>query len=171
MLRMTLGFALRRALDRQLPSGWLYLPESLTLTAETPCVLALDDEEFDDQARPVAAVRAGFVREGLDTATMEDTGACARSFQDPPTDNLLIESFEYYLQFDAFLPTPGAPAPPPWEETQRRLDREFYDLLGPERTTQGCDRDGCLRGAVSHSRLCKVHHFESIHRRRCPFDD
>ena len=74
MMRMTLGAALRSALNHQLPSGWLYLPESSTLSAETQCVLAVGDEELDDQARPVAALRAGFVREGLETATMRTIG-------------------------------------------------------------------------------------------------
>jgi len=33
------------------------------------------------------------------------------------------------LRFDAFLPSPGAPDPPPWEETQLKLDRQFYTAL------------------------------------------
>lgn len=50
-------------------------------------------------------------------------------------------------------------------------DREFYDLLGAERSDTPCRREGCKRGAVALSALCRVHHFESINQRRCPFGD
>lgn len=169
---MTLGSALRSALLRTLPSGWLYLPKEVALTPETECVLVDDpDAELDERCRPVEAVRAGFPREGLDTEGLADTADCAKLFQDPPSDALLVESFAYYLRFDAFLPRPGAGEPPPWEETQMKLDREFYDLLGPERPDQLCRRENCKRGAISHSVLCRIHHFEDIRGRPCPFED
>ena len=169
---MTLQFALRSALRRTLPQGSLYLPNHTELKPETPCVLVDDpDAERDDRYRPIEAVRAGFPLEGLDTETMEDTCDCARALHDPPSDELLVESFAYYLRYDAFLPERGAPEPPPWEETQLTLDREFYELLGPERSDQRCRRADCARGAISHSVLCKVHHFEDIRGRACPFDD
>jgi len=60
--------------------------------------------------------------------------------------------------------------PPPVEDRQRRLDREFYDLLGPEDMSRPCKRDGCSRGAIANSVLCKRHHFEMIQRHDCPFD-
>jgi hypothetical protein len=60
--------------------------------------------------------------------------------------------------------------PPPMEDRQRRLDREFYDRLGTEDSSRPCKRDGCPRGAIVNSVLCKRHHFEMIQRRDCPFD-
>lgn len=174
MLRMTLGQALRGSLERTLPEGWLYLPASEKLTPDTPSVLLLysdDETERDDDGKPVAAIDAGFPEEGLDTQLMEDTAEAARLFQDPPSDALLIESFEYYRRFDAFLPKPGAPEPPPPDETQRHVDRTFYDLLGPERPDRQCRAHGCARGAVSLSALCRIHHFENVHERACPFSD
>jgi len=172
MLRITLGQALRRAAEHTLPEGWLYLPCEAPLTPETPCVL-LDDEENDrdDDGNPLEAIRASFPFEGLATQLMEDTAEAARCFQEKPTDELLIESFDYYRRFDAFLPRPGAPDPPPWAEIQLSLDREFYEMLGSERADQQCRHEGCLRGAISHSVLCKKHHFESIRGRTCPFTD
>jgi hypothetical protein len=136
-----------------------------------PCVLVPDPAERDEQFRAIAAVQAGFPRSSLNTQQIEDTSDCARDFHDPPSDDLLVESFAYYLLYDAFLPHPGAPEPPPYEDTQRRLDREFYDLLGPERSDQCCRHETCDRGAISHSVLCRSHHFESIRGRPCPFDD
>jgi hypothetical protein len=65
------------------------------------------DEILNDRGLSASAVRLGFVREGLYTDTLESTADCARSFADPPSDDLLLESFAYYLEFDAFLPKPG----------------------------------------------------------------
>jgi hypothetical protein len=59
--------------------------------------------------------------------------------------------------------------PPPVEDRQRRLDREFYEKLGPEDLSRPCKKDHCQRGAIPHSVLCKRHHFEMIQRRDCPF--
>jgi hypothetical protein len=53
-----------------------------------------------------------------------------------------------------------------WQQAQ---DREFYDSLGPERSDVRCRADGCARGAVSLSVLCRVHHFGSIKKRPSPF--
>lgn len=55
-------------------------------------------------------------------------------------------------------------------EWQLRQDREFYDLLGPERLSVAC-RKACGRGCISHSVFCRPHHFESVRGRPCPFDD
>ena len=51
------------------------------------------------------------------------------------------------------------------------LDRDFYDRLGPERATVPCRHAGCPKGAISNSVFCRVHHFESICHRPCPFHD
>jgi len=77
----------------------------------------------------------------------------------------------HYQRFDAFLPHIGAPDPPSWEETQLRMDREFYDRLGSERPDVPCREAGCARGAVRLSVFCKVHHFQQVQRRPCPFTD
>jgi hypothetical protein len=55
-------------------------------------------------------------------------------------------------------------------EAQLTRDREFYDLLGPERLGMPCRATGCERGSVKFSALCRRHHFESVMKRRCPFD-
>lgn len=172
MIRISLSHALRRALDRTLPDGWLYMPRATKLLPQTECAFIDDlESELDDDGLPISPIRTEFPREGLDTQALEDTAEAARSFQDPPSNELLIESFEYYLRFDAFLPAPGAPEPPPLEETRTKLDREFYELLGSERNDQSCKRNGCSHGAIANSVLCRKHHFESIQGRTCPFDD
>jgi hypothetical protein len=47
--------------------------------------------------------------------------------------------------------------------------KEFYDSLGEERPAVPCREPGCKRGAITLSVLCRVHHFEMIRRRPCPF--
>jgi len=51
------------------------------------------------------------------------------------------------------------------------MDREFYDRLGSERPDVPCREAGCARGAVRLSVFCKVHHFQQVQRRPCPFTD
>ena len=120
MLRMTLAMALRKRFVESFRAVGSTFTTVRFLTPETLCVVVDDKDEVerDDHFRPLPAVQAGFSREGLDTDTLEGTAECARSFEDPPSDALLVESFSYYLRFDAFLPAPGAPDPPPWEEVR-----------------------------------------------------
>lgn len=61
--------------------------------------------------------------------------------------------------------------PPRLDPEQLRWDREFYDGLGPEDSLRPCRREGCSRGAIPNSVLCKRHHFEMIKRYDCPFAD
>jgi hypothetical protein len=57
------------------------------------------------------------------------------------------------------------------EESTLASFRTFYDKLGPENAEVSCRHVGCRRGAVRNSVLCRVHHFESIYNRPCPFHD
>lgn len=164
---LTMRFALRAAADGRLEDGWLYLADSGKPTLDLPCLLVNDP---DGHTHEIAAAH-GFPQAGLDTQTIEDTAHAARQFQDPPSDALLLESFVYYWRFDAWLPSPNAPDPPPWEEAKLALDREFHDALGPERPEVPCRSGGCARGAIHHSVFCRVHHFESIRKEPCPFVD
>ena len=50
-------------------------------------------------------------------------------------------------------------------------DRRFYEVLGPERPDVPCRRNDCARGAIAGSVFCRVHHFEQIYRKPCPFAD
>jgi hypothetical protein len=169
VIRLALREALVAALERRLESGWLFLSrESLTL--DSPCVLVDEsDPELDARGRPLAAVIAGFEREGLSNDELADVAEGARMLEDPPPAELLLEAFEYYLEYDAFLPSRGA-KPPSWEEAQLDSDREFYDRLGPEDLNERCRESGCSRGAVRFSAHCRKHHFEAIEGRKCPFE-
>ncbi len=56
------------------------------------------------------------------------------------------------------------------DDWQLAPDREFYDILGPERPDVPCRAPGCNRGAIDHSLLCRAHHFQNIKGRPSPFD-
>jgi hypothetical protein len=107
----------------------------------------------------------------LDTATIKDTAKGARLFKDPPPDELLLEAFVYYWRFDAWLPAPDALDAPPLEEAKKKLDREFFESLGEERSGVACRIEGCSRGAIHQSVLCRIHHYEMIKKESCPFLD
>ena len=158
---MSLKAALRSAASKELEYGWLYLPNAENPSLETPCLLI---SGYEEDSHLVAAAN-GFPKDGLDTEDLEETANCARLFQDPPRDDLLLESFIYYWRFDAWLPGPGAPEPPSQEETQR----QYYEMLGVERQGVPCRKESCSRGAISNSVLCRVHHFEMIRKIPCPF--
>ena len=171
---MTLRDILRQATE-ELPDGWLYLPgDHKQWTLDTEAFL-LDLDAFDKSPQthepilPPELASKG-LREALDTRTITDCVQWADRLAGRPDDAVRFESFIYYVRFDAFLPKIGAPDPPPWEETRRRLDLEFYDKLGPEDLSRPCKHGGCNRGAVRFSVLCKRHHFEMIRHCECPFD-
>jgi hypothetical protein len=166
---------LRAALRDELPDGWFYLPESSKPDLATPVLLITDagDLEDDGSGIPAAALASdrGFPLEGLDTATLVSVAQGATEFAMPPPDELLLEAFLYYLEFDAYLPSPGAPNPPSRREIEHDLDRKFYDSLGPERADVPCREAGCTRGAIAYSVLCRPHHFENVKRKVPPFRD
>ncbi len=168
-----LGDFLRLAREGTMPWGWIYFPTGTSEPdLQTTCILVTDSSvEVDASHRPVFAVERGFDVEGLDADAIEAIVDGARKFRDPPDDKLLLEAFNYYRTYDAFLPRPGAEPPPSVEETMRKLDREFYDCLGDELPERPCKRPGCSRGAVPLSVMCRVHHFEMIKERPCPFND
>lgn len=47
--------------------------------------------------------------------------------------------------------------------------RAFYDNLGPENPVKTCRHEGCTRGTVRFSVLCRPHHYESLYPSPCPF--
>lgn len=57
------------------------------------------------------------------------------------------------------------------DDWQRQQDRAFYEALGEERADVRCREQGCARGAISLSVLCRVHHFEMVQKKPCPFAD
>ncbi|HEY9216840.1 MAG TPA: hypothetical protein VIO94_02235 [Phenylobacterium sp.] len=157
---------LRAAKRGAIPPGWLYLADEKP-TPETRCIIVDHDQSEETSDDPPD----GFPYEGLDDQTISAVVKGVLQLARFPSDELLVRGFQYYVDFDAYLPAVNAPDPPPWPVIQARMDREFYDALGPERSNVACRHDGCTRGAVSLSVFCRPHHFASVKSRPSPFED
>ena len=166
-IRGRIAGMIRSAANDELPHGWLYLPKG-EITANTECLL-LAGIESDDLPNTGAAL--GFPDEGLATDDLKDIFQCAQRLIANPNDSVLVRAFNYYLKFDAHLPSIDAPDPPPPDVVLADLDRQFYQSLGAEREGTMCRKAECGRGVVALSVFCRPHHFESVKQRPCPFQD
>src|SRR5690349_11014782 len=109
------------------PDDWLYLPgEHTAWTLDTEAYFPPIDPDSGEPRLPPEHSSRGY-RETLDIQSIEGIVQGADSLAGRPDDAIRLEAFIYYFRFDAFLPRIGAPDPPPWEETQRKLDRKFYE--------------------------------------------
>lgn len=153
--------------------GWVYFREPGNPTLDTECLLVLDDDVDSNGEVPAEARVAGFLVEGLDTDSIRDCLLWAEQLEQQGNSTADLESFIYYWRFDAFLPYLGASEtpPPPPEVALLAFDREFYDSLGSENIETPCRHENCPRGVVKYSVFCRVHHFESIRKTNCPFND
>src|SRR5258708_6226737 len=154
---------------------WLYLAGSETQWALDTEAFLLDIDTCDinpETQEPIlpSALASKGLHGVLDAGTIVACVENADNLAGRADDTVRLESFLYYVRFDTFLPEIGAPDPPPWEETRRRLDLEFYDNLGPENPSRPCRHEGCDRGSIRNGVLCKPHHFELIEHRECPFE-
>jgi hypothetical protein len=166
----TLPAYLRSLLTADLPNGWLYLPHG-ELDETTVCLfIPSDDVDEDEDATATKAAELGFPIEGLDNQTMQDVALGAVRLDPHANDALLVRAFAYYHRFDAFLPSIDASDPPGPEQALLKMDRDFYESLGPETLELRCRREGCDRGTVRLSVFCQKHHFEMVRRRLCPFE-
>jgi hypothetical protein len=154
-------------------NDWLYVAGPIReLTLDTDAELACSDI---DEATSEEILPAGFAERGLqstiDLGTIESCIQWADQLSRSIDNNAALDVIRYYILFDAYPETLNAPDPPPADEILRRLDREFCQRLGPENPAKPCRREGCNRGAVNLSVVCRKHHFESIRKRPYPFDD
>ena len=152
---------------------WLFITaDAEALALDTEC--ELDEVLIDEDHNFEEIVPAGFEQRGLvptiDLQTVEDCVEWGDRLAGSPDPAACCEVIRYYLRFDAFPERLGAPEPPPLEEAITQLDREFFDALGVERPGTECRRQGCSRGWVEFSVFCRVHHFENVKNKPCPFE-
>ena len=95
---------LKRA-SGQLEEGWLYLPENEDWNCNTLGqvidVDELDDDQVDEDCEPLIAREKGLIST-LDSGTIESIAEFAKDLEYEFTDELLLESFLYYYDYDAF---------------------------------------------------------------------
>ena len=158
--------------------GWLfYTGKSDEMTLQTDAELGnIDfDEEIDEEVFP-----NGFKERGLypsiETHIVDACIEWADKQLGKPDDATALLFIRYYLRFDCWpqnldmLDRLNQPDPPQ-EQVMLELDRLFYDKLGEERPGTQCKAEGCTRGKIKLSLYCRVHHFESVKKKPCPFDD
>ncbi|HYE17769.1 MAG TPA: hypothetical protein VEA69_04955 [Tepidisphaeraceae bacterium] len=165
---MRLEEILSRASASDLSPGWLFLPiEWQSWGADTLGYMIApgDSDEVEDRLGAIGYDGT------LDDATIVDVVRGAGSALKLDTFDGRLEAFVYYYRHDAFLPQRNAPEPPPPEVALAKMDRAFYDSLGTERVEVPCRAPGCGRGAVKFSAFCRVHQFEQVQGRTCPFND
>ena len=56
------------------------------------------------------------------------------------------------------------------EALQLKSDQAFYERLGPESSDEICGAQQCDRHRIAYSVYCRRHHFESVRKRPCPFE-
>jgi len=153
--------------------GWLYV-ETGKMSPNSRCIWVKNDDLTDEEADQVhERLRQTGWREGHYDEMVEDLVKWCDQQYPEADDALLVRAFEYYVVNDALLPSPDA-VDPTREDIARDIlaaDRAFYDSLGPEDQNSKCRINGCDRHAVRLSVLCRVHHFEQIRKKTCPFSD
>jgi hypothetical protein len=152
---------------------WLLIKgDPADLSLDTDCALAVvgidEDSEELDEIIPAELQERG-LRTTIDYETVKASINWADRLAGQQDDDAAAEMIRYYIQFDSWPDRLGAPDPPSPEEIIARLDREFFDSLGTERDGTTCRREGCTRGAVQFSAFCRIHHFENVKKKPCPF--
>lgn len=160
----TLARVLDDATNSRLEDSWIYFRDAPDVALDSECLVISDYEEPGKFAASL-----GFPMEGLDAPTIEDCMSWAKSQSPKPSPALQLYAFRYYWRFDAFPIAAWAPDPPPAAEVRATLALEFYRSLGSERQQVRCRHVGCASGAITHSVLCRAHHYEMIRREPCPF--
>lgn len=160
--------------DKESEDGWLFIAgDAEDLSLATDCELAaveVDEEnEFEEFLSPEFEARG--LWSTIDYQTLQDCVQWADRLSGGPDEIAACEVIRYYIRFDAWPERLGAPDPPPADEILARLDREFYDSLGTERAGKECRREGCMRGSVEFSAFCRIHQFENVKKKPCPFTD
>jgi hypothetical protein len=152
---------------------WLLIQgDAADLNLATDCALSrveIDENSSDlREIIPPEYLKRGF-RSTIDHETVRDCIRWADRLSGRQDDEAAAEIIRYYIRFDAWPETLGAPDPPPPEEIIKRLDREFYAALGPEQPGTQCRHEGCGRGTTRFSVFCRVHQFEQVKKKPCPF--
>lgn len=168
----TLIDILRQTLNGDTEKGWLFLEDVIDdewKAKSKGLIIDIDklpEEELDNDF-PILAKRNNLT-ETLDAQTIEDITNAAIDIEVPISDETLVEAFNYYYKYDTFLPEKGF-IPLSQEDWRRNADLDFYSNLGDESRESKCARERCNRGSVKFSLFCRIHHFEMMKKKTCPF--
>ena len=142
--------------DPEHPDTWLTHSSGWTLTADEDGALTLSDADFEVVGHLANVARDRVLHlwtqlsQGDVEAIRNQPWVSGRATPDP------VKVAAIKAQVEA---------------SRQQTDRKFYLLLGEEDRNGPCRVDGCTRGRISVSSLCRVHHFEKIQKRPCPYSD
>lgn len=166
---MKLKEVFKLASNGKIPNEFLYLPADEKWSLDTVgTFIEWTDEDLDSGDDLPLEAKKENLQEALDGQTIQSIVEWADRLSGK-NDDARLEVFFYYYDYDAFPEKLGGPPPPPADEILTQLDQEFYDQLGEERVDKPCKTEGCSRGSVQYSVFCRIHHFESIKKKPCPF--
>ena len=152
---------------------WLYIAGNMdNLNLQTPADLGIpeSDEVSDAELDPPDFSERG-LEVTIDAETVDDCIKFADELAGSADNEAAATVIRYYIRFDAWPESLDAPDPPPAAELILRQNKEFMDLLGPERRKVQCKNKNCGRGAVEGSVFCRRHHFENVKRISFPIEN
>lgn len=139
--------------DREHPDAWMTHDSGWTLTLHEQGLIIWGNPDEGREDRHIVTIDPNLIEELL-----------------------LLLSAGKISQIEEYPWKPGRGIRPPteaeiqeMEEAMMADDREWYDKLGPEDAVQRCATSGCQRGTLKRSVMCRVHHFEMIRNKPCPF--
>jgi hypothetical protein len=139
--------------DDEHPDTWLISDSGWTLTADQDGRVVLENDESEGPARHMRGVTRERV---LDLWRRLAAGMLEEIEREPwqPGYGTLPMTPEQRAELEAAVLT---------------SQRQFFDSLGPERREPRCRKPKCTRGAVQASVFCRVHQFENVTGKPCPF--
>lgn len=102
--------------------------------------MLLPEIETDDL--PDTAAALGFPDEGLETEDLKSIFQSAQHLVANPGDFVLVRAFNYYLNFDAYLPSIDVPDPPPLESGASRPGQAILSVARCRARRYGMPKDG-----------------------------
>lgn len=105
----------------------------------------------------------------FDHDNMADCNVIARSFTAFLAASLAAQGDYFWINAE-FKPYGVAHYEPP-PKAFYKSDLAFWQALGPEVGPNSCATPGCARKSIALSVMCRLHHFEMVMHRECPFPD
>jgi hypothetical protein len=101
---------LRKALAKDLPNGWLFLPKGFDFYSldQKGLIMEIGENDMTENGQITIPIVVQYnLKETIERDTLFATAQGALTFSSKPSDELLLECFNYYNYYDAFLPEPG----------------------------------------------------------------
>ncbi len=152
--------------DRLLIKG-----DAKDLGLDDDCALARvagDSAEGIDDGDLPAEFRKRGLRPTISYQELKESVESADMLAGEPDDAVALEMIRYMIRYGVIPDEAGARSQ---QEIEDSADLDFYKTLEAEVPGTRCRKEDCPRGTVKFSVFCRVHHFENLKGRPCPFAD